>query len=139
MTDELEAATLPLLSLCAQLYCFDHDILHALGPSDEVALSALLASDRVQRIPDMPDAFRLLEHVQEAALAWLRAERPGDELVHHERAFEYFLQQMCTPHNTERRIRDERCCFHHLSALRLMLGERREWSRIRQCVARVRA
>jgi CHAT domain-containing protein/tetratricopeptide (TPR) repeat protein len=124
--------------LCAILRRFDRHLLDALGQGDhQASITALLASDRVQPLPDAPGAFQLRDDLQAAILAQLRADHPGGELALHERAYAYFLNEMNRPTSPERRLA-EQCCFHHLGALRLLLTERRQWQRIEQQIAAIR-
>jgi len=139
MSDDPPPTDHSLLALCAILRRFDRQLLDALGQGDhQAAITALLASDRVQPLPDAPGAFQLRDELRTAILAQLRADHPGGELALHERAYAYFLNEMNRPTSPERRFAEE-CCFHHLGALRLLLTERRQWQRIEQQIAAVRA
>src|SRR5215211_3387667 len=116
MTDDPLPTDHPLLALCAALRCFDRELLVALGQGDQASIAALLASDRVQPLPDAPGMFQLRGDLRPAILARLRAGHPGDELALHELAYAYFLNQMNHPTSPERRCFAEECCFHHLGA-----------------------
>ena len=128
----------PLLGLCAVLHSFDRELLAALGQADQAAITALLASDQVQQLPDAPGTSRLRDDLRPAVLAALRAGHPGRELELHERAYAYFLSELGRSTAAERRRFVEESCFHHLGALRLLLTERRQWQRIEQHIAAVR-
>ncbi len=104
-----------------------------------MAIAALLASDRVQPLPDAPGTFQLRDDLQLAILARLRAGYPGGELALHEQAYSYFLKEMQRPTSPEQQRFAEECCFHHLDALRLLLTERRQWQRIQQHIAAARS
>jgi CHAT domain-containing protein len=129
---------LPLLALCAILRCFDRQLLGALGLGDQAAIAALLASEQAQPLPDAPGTFQLRDELRPAVLARLRASYPGGELMLHEQAYSYFLNEMKCPASPERRRLAEECCFHHLDALRLLLTERRQWQRLQQHIGAAR-
>jgi hypothetical protein len=69
-------AELRLLSICALLRGFDHDLLRALTSASEDEIEALLTSDLVTPAGSAAVAHQLREDIRAAALARLRAEAP---------------------------------------------------------------
>src|SRR3954470_5754334 len=108
-----EAPAADLLSLCALMRWFDHDLLRDLAAAGDDEIGALLASDLVEAVPEHAGAHRLRDDVRAEALARLRAEHPHDELTLHTRIFGYFLRQMrAFVSNTQRAIAEETCLTH---------------------------
>src|SRR5688572_5151478 len=69
-----------LLSCCAILRWFDHDLLIELVGCDQQQIATLLASDLVEAATEPPNTYRLRESFSADVLARMRAERPIDEL-----------------------------------------------------------
>ena len=133
MSAEQLPADLSLLSLCAILRDFDHDLLSALDQGDSLGIAALISTDWAQPA-NAPGLYHLRDDIQALVLTQLRDERPGHELLLHERCFTVFLERMLQPVNAESRLFAEERCFYHLESLRLPLIERRDWQRLRQLV-----
>ncbi len=123
----IEVPTFGLLSICALLRWFDHDLLSDLAAHGEDEIKALLASDLVETVPEHPGAYRLRDDIRAEALGRLRAENPHDELTWHSRFFDYFLQHMQQTAPDDLRMAAEASCFHHLAELFLLVAARREW------------
>jgi hypothetical protein len=111
----VEVPAFGLLSICALLRWFDHNLLSDLAAHGEDEIKALLASDLVETVSGHPGAYRLRDDLRAEVLGRLRAENPHDELTWHSRFFDYFLHQMQQTHPTERRSADEAECLYHLS------------------------
>src|SRR6187399_2722541 len=92
--DNTEASAADLLSLCALMRWFDHDLLRDLAAAGDDQIGALLASDLVEDVPEHAGAYHLRAGTRAEALAHLRAEHPHDELTLHTRIFGYFLRRM---------------------------------------------
>src|SRR6266508_3681062 len=137
--DNAEAPAADLLSLCALMRWFDHDLLRDLAAAGDDEIGALLASDLVEAVPEHAGAYRLRDGVRAAALAQLHAEHPHDELTRHTRIFGYFLGQMRESVSDEQRATTEETCLHHLGELFRLIAARREWQTLAAHVAVVRA
>ncbi len=137
--DNPESLDNDLLSLCALMRWFDHDLLRDLAAAGEDAIEALMASDQVEAIPEHADAYHLRDDVRAEALARLRAEHPHDELTLHTRIFGYFLRQMRESVSDEQRAITEERCLYHLDELFRLIAARREWQILAAHVAAVRA
>lgn len=121
-----------LLSLCAVLRSFDRDLLSELHGNQERAIEALLTSDFVRPDPEWPDAYQLRAELRAKILDQLRSQQApnseiSSELELHSRTFAFFLQRLRCLEQIDRRQKIEDDCFYHLSELRLLLTERREW------------
>src|SRR5438477_1994838 len=134
-----EAPAADLLSLCALMRWFDHDLLRDLAAAGDDEIGALLASDLVEAVPAHAGAHRLRDDVRAEALARLRAEHPHDELTLHTRIFGYFLRQMPESVSDEQRAIAEGTCLYHLGELFLLIAARREWQTLAAHVAAVQA
>lgn len=120
-----------LLSLCAILRWFDHDLLQALTDHDKSTIAALFAS---HFITAMPDGGYCLNEEGRAACEM----NPDLELELHTRVFETFLQRMKQPFAASRRFVDEEACLYHLDQLFFILNPRDAWQTIAQHVSAVR-
>src|SRR5262245_50203000 len=128
--DNTEAPAADLLSLCALMRWFDHDLLRDLAACGDDAIGALLASDLVAAVPEYGCMYHLRDDVRAEELVRLREERPHDELTLHTRIFDYFLRQMEKSVQDDNRSIAEASCFHHLGELFLLIAARREWQLI---------
>jgi CHAT domain-containing protein/tetratricopeptide (TPR) repeat protein len=128
-----------LLSSCALLRWFDHDLLSDVAAHGEDEIEALLASDLVETASEHPGAYRLHDDIRAEALARLRAENPLDELTWHMRFFDYFLRQMQESGPNDRRAIAEDTVLYHLGELFLLIAARQEWHILIAHVTAVRA
>src|SRR5919202_6226101 len=139
MMDAQLPADFALLSLCAILQAFDHDLLLALGDCAAQEVATLLSSDLVVPAAETPGAYRLREEIAADVRVRLREEHPQAEIALHTRAFEYFIARMQPTKPGERNVGDEQSCFYHLGELRELLTEHREWQTIARHIATARA
>ncbi len=139
MTETQLAVNLALLAPCALLRWFDDDLLGVLTECAEDEIRDLLDSPLVVSTAECAGAYSLCQHVQAEVLARVQTEPLVDDLTLHARAFDYFLRRMEQPQPGERRLADEAACFYHLSKLRELLAQRREWRTIAAYTEAVRA
>ncbi len=135
MSKDYQTLDIDLLSLCAILGWFDHELLHTLTGRGHDEIAALLTSERNVASMDMSGIYRLEESLASSLRARLLVERPLDELTIHLRAFEYFLHRMEHPDSIAQRLSAEDRCFHHLGEIRLLLTEQRDWHTLANYVA----
>lgn len=142
--------------VAALLPWFDAALLAAVG-LDEAAVAAFLAGAAVEPAneppaglkPDEPpadeppaavpaSAFRLREELRAEAVARLREDEAGRELVVHARAFDAFLTRLNTNPDGPRAAAEERQLFHHLDRVFYLLAPGYAWDAIADYLARAR-
>jgi CHAT domain-containing protein/tetratricopeptide (TPR) repeat protein len=128
-----------LLSICALLRWFDHDLLSDLAVRVRDEIEALLASDLVETASEYPGTYRLRDDIRAEALARLRAENSSDELTWHMRFFDYFLRQMEEFGGNNRHAIAEDSVLYHLAELFLLIAARQEWSTFAEYITTIRA
>ena len=128
-----------LLSICALLRWFDHDLLSDLAVHGRDEIEVLLASDLVETASEYPGAYRLRDDIRAEALARLRAENPHDELTWHKRFFDYFLRRMQESDPNHRRAIAEHSLLHQLSEFFLLIAAHHEWQTLADYIATIRA
>ena len=94
MTGNQPPAGMRLLSVCALLRWFDHDMLVALAGCGEDEVEGLLASELVLAAADAPGAYRLRDDTRAEWLARLRTEWPLTELTWQTLIFGHFARIM---------------------------------------------
>lgn len=126
-----------LLSLCSLLLWFDEHLLRGLAPDADGDIAAILASDLVSQVEGRA-AFSLHERARAETLAWLRAERPHDELELRTQIFTHFLRQLEQAGDAGHPSAEDDC-LHHLDELFGLFAARREWQTISRYAGAVRA
>jgi CHAT domain-containing protein len=127
-----------LLSLCAVLRWFDHDILRRLADDEDETFETLPASDLVIHTVAHTDVYMLRDDVRATVLADMRANHPLAEFKLQTRAFTQFLNRMREGVD-RRRAFDEESCIYHLDRLFLLLASRRDWHTLAEAVESVRS
>ncbi|HNP74230.1 MAG TPA: hypothetical protein PKK15_24135, partial [Kouleothrix sp.] len=138
MTGSSFSAGARLLSLCALLRWFDHDLLVALAECGEDEVRTLLASDMVLAADDPPGSFRLRDEARAEWLGRLRNEWPLTQLTWQTLIFGHFTRAIGRSASEAARARAEADSFAHLGELFLLLAARREWQILAQHLAAAR-
>lgn len=124
-----------LLSLCAVLRWFDHDLLAALNNDINADLAQIFAGPHVVAAAEPGDALQLRDDVRAATLQRLRDTRPLHEMTLHTRIFVHFRDRLLQAAADDNVERIEAECMYHLDRLFLLLAPRQEWQTIETYVA----
>lgn len=128
-----------LLARCALLRWFDADLLTASGLDQTLDPALLCAGSLTVPIDEQIGLVRLTDEAQAVALARQGDADPIDEVALHSGALAVWQRRLeGWPAGPGRHL-GEQACLYHLGELRELLARRRDWRRLAELVAAVRA